>query len=113
MKRNRKPRHYGLFSERMRTLLALGLSSATLGAQVLPPPPVRPNQEHKLPAEKRLFVRGYRFEGNSAFSEVELEQLTAPFTNREISSEELEAARRAVSLHYLNHGYANSGAVIP
>lgn len=97
----------------MYTLLALGLSSATLGAQILPPPPVRPDQAHKLPAGTRLFVRGYHFEGNSAFSDVELARVTEPFTNREISSEELEEARRAVSLHYINHGYVNSGAVIP
>src|SRR5262249_49010560 len=36
-----------------------------------------------------------------------------PYTNREITSEELEQARRAVTLHYVNHGYLNSGAVIP
>ena len=91
-------------------LLALGLSSATLGAQVLPPPPAR---LHQPPAENRLFVRGYHFEGNSAFSDEDLARVTEPFTNREISDQELEEARRAVSLHYITHGYVNSGAVVP
>src|SRR5262249_44023281 len=36
-----------------------------------------------------------------------------PFTNREVNSDEIEQARRAVSLHYINHGYVNSGALIP
>src|SRR6266705_7223133 len=72
MERNRTPRNCGLLLQRMHTLLALGLSSAALGAQVLPPPSVRPDQAHKLPAETRLFVREYRFVGNTAFSAPEL-----------------------------------------
>jgi len=36
-----------------------------------------------------------------------------PYTNREITSEELEDARRAVTVYYISHGYINSGAVIP
>jgi len=97
----------------MHTLLALCLSSAALAAQVLPPPPALPDQAHKLPGESHLFVREYHFQGNTAFSAAELARVTEPFTNREISTEQLEEARRAVTLHYINHGYVNSGAVIP
>jgi hemolysin activation/secretion protein len=89
------------------------LWSATLGAQVLPPPPTPPKQANKLPTETRLFVRGYDFYGNTVFSDAELARVTEPFTDRELSSEELEQARRSVTLHYINHGYINSGAVIP
>ncbi|PYI87272.1 MAG: hypothetical protein DME26_06655 [Verrucomicrobia bacterium] len=66
-----------------------------------------------MPTETRLFVRGYQFYGNSVFSDIELARVTDPFTKRELNSEEIEQARRAVSLHYINHGYVNSGAVIP
>jgi hemolysin activation/secretion protein len=69
--------------------------------------------EEKLPAEARLFVREYRFDGNTAFSAEELAKITAPYMNREIRSEELEEARRAVTLHYVNHGFVNSGAILP
>ena len=113
MKRNRSPRKCGLLFQRLHALLALALFSTTLGAQVLPPPTARPDKANKLPTETRLFVRGYHFEGNKAFSDAELAKVTEPFTNREISSEEIEQARRAVTLHYINHGYVNSGAVIP
>jgi hemolysin activation/secretion protein len=99
--------------QRFRALLALVLFSTTLGAQVLPPPTARPDKTNKLATLARLFVRGYRFEGNKAFSDAELAKVTEPFANREISSEEIEQARRAVTLHYINHGYVNSGAVIP
>jgi len=94
-------------------LLAFALSSASLAAQVLPPPPTPPGTTNKLSEEARLFVRGYHFEGNKAFSAAELAQVTEPFTNRELSSGEIEQARRAVSLFYVSHGYLNSGAVIP
>jgi len=97
----------------MQTLLAAGLFSGALDAQVLPPPPAHPEQGHKLPTEARLFVRGYRFEGNRAFSNAELARLVEPFTGRELDSEEIEQARRSVTLHYINQGYVNSGAVIP
>src|SRR4029077_12499821 len=53
------------------------------------------------------------FEGNSAFSQAELAKVTDPFTNRAITSDDLEEARRAVTVYYINHGYVNSGAVIP
>jgi len=113
MKRNRTPRHGRFFCLRVHTLLLTVFGSATLVAQVLPPPPVRPDQTNTLPAATRLFVREYQFEGNTAFTAAELARVTEPFAQREVSSEELQAARRAVSLHYLNHGYVNSGAVIP
>jgi hemolysin activation/secretion protein len=66
-----------------------------------------------MPIEHSLFVHGYRFEGNRAFTQADLAQVTEPFTHREISSDDLEEARRAVTLHYVNHGYINSGAVVP
>jgi len=56
----------------LHALLALALFSTTLGAQVLPPPKARPDKANKLPSETRLFVRGYHFEGNKAFSDAEL-----------------------------------------
>jgi hemolysin activation/secretion protein len=99
--------------QRLHVLLALALFSTTLGGQVLPPPTARPDEAKQLSTLARLFVRGYRFEGNTAFPDAELAKVTEPFTNREISSEEIEQARRAVTLHYINHGYVNSGAVIP
>lgn len=66
-----------------------------------------------LPPKGQLFVREYQFDGNTAFSGAELAKVTEPFTNRELKTEELEEARRAVSLHYIRQGYVNSGAVIP
>src|SRR5258708_36754870 len=87
-------------------LVALTLFGQPISAQVLPPPPA------KLTTPPRLFVREFRFEGNSAFSQAELAKVTERFTNHTIPGEELEEARRAVTLYYINHDYVNSGAVI-
>jgi hemolysin activation/secretion protein len=70
-----------------------------------------PAQELTTPA--RTFVREFRFDGNTVFSDAELRKLTAPYTGRELSREELEEARRAVTLQYVEAGYINSGAVLP
>ena len=91
----------------------MNLYALNAGAQALPPPPVGLLETNKLNSVARLFVRSFRFEGNIAFSDEELEKVTAPYTNREITSGELEEARRAVTLHYVNRGYVNSGAILP
>ncbi|MCB1826527.1 MAG: ShlB/FhaC/HecB family hemolysin secretion/activation protein, partial [Candidatus Competibacteraceae bacterium] len=39
--------------------------------------------------------------------------VTAPYENRVLSAEELQEARRQLTLYYVERGYLNSGAVIP
>jgi hemolysin activation/secretion protein len=97
----------------VRALVALWLFSASLQGQVLPPAPEQPDPEPRLSTQARIFVRAFQFEGNSAFSHAELEALTAPFVQRELTTDDLEQARRAVTLHYVNQGYLNSGAILP
>jgi len=95
-----------------RIFAALLLASAIVKAQVLPPPP-EPARPPRLSSATRLLVREFVFEDNHAFTDAELAGVTSSFTNREISTEDLEAARRSVTVFYVNHGYVNSGAVIP
>ena len=92
-------------------LMAMAMFSTPSGAQILPPPPTNAAPQTAIPLQ--LVVKGFRFEGNHAFSSQELAQVTKPFTQRELGSVELEQARRTVTLHYVHHGYVNSGAVIP
>ncbi len=96
---------------RVTLLLAAVFFSGSLHSQVLPP--LGADQENKLPLAARLFVRSFQFEGNHAFSAAELKQVTGSYTNRELGIEDLEQARRAVTLFYVNKGFVNSGAVIP
>lgn len=97
-------------------LVVLGtvlLSLSDVRAQVLPPPPSEPAIAGQLSGEPSVFVRGFAFDGNEAFSDEELAEVTASFTNRELTSIDIESARRAVTVHYVDQGYINSGAVIP
>lgn len=102
-----------MISPRLTLLLTGVLFSGALNAQVLPPLPVVSDRERQLPTAPRLFVRGFQFEGHHAFSDAELNQVTGSFTNRVLAIEDLEQARRTVSLFYVNHGFVNSGALIP
>jgi hemolysin activation/secretion protein len=81
---------------------------------VLPPPPLPPEE----PAERRLgqirvFVKDIRVIGSTVFSEAQLAEVTAPFRNRTLTTEDLERLRLALTVHYINAGYLTSGAIIP
>jgi hemolysin activation/secretion protein len=75
------------------------------------PPPAEPREE--LSAGPGVFVRGYRFEGSSVFSQEELERTVAPWAGRAIRSEDLVDVTDALTKLYVDHGYVNSGAVVP
>jgi len=66
----------------------------------------------RLSTVERVTVREFRFEGNTVFTQAQLAKLMAPYLNREISAEELEEARRQLTLHYVNSGFINSGALL-
>lgn len=79
---------------------------------VLPPlrPPAR--KPGQLPPV-RVFVREIRVAGNTVFSAEALASVTAPYTNRELTSEDLEELRVALTRYYVERGYITSGAIIP
>ncbi len=78
-------------------------------------PPVVPSPEERARpyAGLRVFVREIVLSGSTVFSPEELSALTAPYENREITSEELEELRQGLTRLYIEHGYINSGAVLP
>ena len=76
-------------------------------------PTVPPDaSEERLPPVK-VFVREFQFEGHTVFPAQDLQTLAAPYTNREVTTEDLERLRTAVTLLYVQRGYVTSGAVIP
>lgn len=78
----------------------------------LPPVPA-PAPGVPLSQQLRITVKEIRLDGNTTFSDAELEELTQPYKNREITSGELETLRQSLTLFYVNRGYINSGAIIP
>jgi hemolysin activation/secretion protein len=60
-----------------------------------------------------VFVREIRLTGNTVISTQELAAVTGPYIDRDLTSEDLEALRLALTHYYINKGYINSGAIIP
>ncbi len=79
----------------------------------LPPIPPSTKDKKRISDMPKVFVRKFEITGATVFSSEELAEVTAPFENREITFEELQEVRRALTLFYVNKGYINSGAVIP
>lgn len=76
------------------------------------PLPVTPDTEG-LAAGHSVFVREIRLVGNTVLSELETQNLVAPYLQRENSFAELAALRDSLTRLYISRGYLNSGAVIP
>ena len=70
-------------------------------------------EKEKAPYGVRVFVKEIRLTGNTVFSTEELRKITAPYEGRVVASSELEDLRVALTRYYIDHGYINSGAVIP
>jgi hemolysin activation/secretion protein len=84
-------------------------------AQDILPPVERPDLRRDLREGPilRVFVTHIEVLGSTVFSEDEFRRLVAPYENREVTTEDLEELRRAITLLYVNKGYVNSGAVLP
>lgn len=80
---------------------------------ILPPVDTFPELQEKRAPQLRVLIRKIDVEGSTVFTPEELRKVTAPFENRELSTEDLEELRRALTLLYVDKGYVNSGAIIP
>ncbi len=83
--------------------------------ELLEPPttPDLPTQELPDNVPGTIIVERFEFEGNTAFSDEELAEVTQDYVNRPISFAELLQARSAVTKKYIDDGYITSGALIP
>jgi hemolysin activation/secretion protein len=61
----------------------------------------------------KVYVREIRVLGSTVFTAEELAQVTDPYRDREITSEDIESLRVAMTLLYVKHGYSTSGTVVP
>ncbi|BCA53116.1 putative Surface antigen [Nitrospira sp. KM1] len=81
---------------------------------VLPIVPLPPESEiPQRPGTVQVFVRDIWIVGNTVFSEAEINEVTNPYKNRMLFTEDLERLRLALTLLYVNKGYITSGAIIP
>ncbi|MDH3598198.1 MAG: BamA/TamA family outer membrane protein [Candidatus Tectomicrobia bacterium] len=75
-------------------------------------PPVPPADRDPVPLV-RVRVQRIIVSGSSVFSPQEIAAVTRPYIGREVTSEQLETLRLALTQLYLDHGYINSGAILP
>jgi len=61
----------------------------------------------------RVLVKEIKVVGSTVFTDAQLAEVTAPFQNRTLTTEDLERLRLALTVKYINAGYLTSGAVIP
>ncbi len=81
--------------------------------QVLPPVTPLPAEEAEQLPLPRVFVGAITVTGNTVFTADELATVTAPYANRELTTEDLEELRLALTRYYVTHGYVTSGAILP
>ncbi|MCF6204257.1 MAG: ShlB/FhaC/HecB family hemolysin secretion/activation protein [Methylococcaceae bacterium] len=79
----------------------------------LPPINTTPDKNQRLSSAFKIFVKKIQLIGNTAFTEKELQEITAHFENRTITNEELQALRHQLTRYYIDHGYINSGVTLP
>lgn len=77
------------------------------------PPPIAPSPPADFPGEDTITVHRFEYQGNTVFSNQELDQITAPYVNRKITFRELLKARSAITRHYVERGYVTSAAYLP
>ena len=75
--------------------------------------PAAPRKPSSSSAGPRVRVTTFRWRGNTVFSDEELSRIAGEWLNREITFEDLQKLRLRVTRQYVDHGYINSGAVIP
>jgi POTRA domain, ShlB-type/Haemolysin secretion/activation protein ShlB/FhaC/HecB len=89
-------------------------SGSSLAAGSSPAPSSIPPEREPEPLPGELvFVREIRVVGSTVFSPEQLAEVTAPYVNRELTAEDLETVRLALTRYYVDRGYVNSGAIIP
>ncbi len=79
----------------------------------LPPAPHIVAPEQIQSGSVRIFLRAVEIEGNTVFSDEQLQTIAKPYLGRPVSLTDLEALREAFTQHYIDKGYINSGALLP
>jgi len=74
-------------------------------------PPLDGSAPVLIPGSSALFD-AVDFRGNTVYSADELEQIVTPYLRRQLGEADLEDLRQKLTLHYIDHGYINSGALI-
>lgn len=79
-------------------------------------PAASPSQKKgsgRLSLMSGIYAHQFNVVGNTVFSDEELAEVIVSYEKREISPEELQAVREALTRFYIHRGYITSGVIIP
>ncbi|NGZ94859.1 MAG: ShlB/FhaC/HecB family hemolysin secretion/activation protein [Nitrospira sp. WS110] len=78
-----------------------------------PSAPLMPKQRELVPPI-RVTVKDIALQGNTVFTAEQLREVTDPFIKQgELTTEDIETLRLALTRYYVDRGYATSGAIVP
>jgi hemolysin activation/secretion protein len=60
-----------------------------------------------------VFLRKIHLTGNTVFNQTDLAGILTKYQGRTVSADDLRQLRQDLTVHYINNGFINSGAVIP
>ncbi|MBF0227829.1 MAG: ShlB/FhaC/HecB family hemolysin secretion/activation protein, partial [Desulfobacterales bacterium] len=60
-----------------------------------------------------IFVKEFKFEGNTVFSDEELNKIANEYAGKEITYDKLNELRNKLTIYYVQNGFINSGVIIP
>ena len=94
-------------------MAAIATASTFANAQEQVLPPLKDlGIKEDLSLAGKLVINEIRFDGNGVYSDEELRDVISVDLSKPLSTEDLEAIRKAVSRFYFSNGYVNSGAMI-
>lgn len=79
---------------------------------ILPREPLVP-ENSLLSSGPTIYLRAVTFEGNHLFSDAQLTEVVGSDLGRTLSAEDLRAIRHRLTHFYVDHGYINSGVLLP
>lgn len=79
----------------------------------LPDLKAEPAKDPQLSSAFSVFIKQIKLTGCTIFSKQELKQITQPYENRAVSNQELQVLKHTLTRYYIDHGYINSGVILP
>jgi hemolysin activation/secretion protein len=94
-------------------LVLIFTSAAAWADGDLPPVDTQQAPPDSISTQPGVLVRAFQFHGNTVFNDKQLNDVLASHIGKTLTSDQLEDCRLALTKLYVEHGYINSGAVLP
>lgn len=96
-----------------RFLNAPKLSESNNPPPIIAPAPVVEQKKGNSIDGESIYLKTIQIEGNTVFSADELGEITRHYENKKVTADDLRQLRQDLTVHYIQNGYINSGAILP